>query len=47
MKMMREKKAGKGKEFARAKLERQLKMAEIQKQKAIELERARLLAAQQ
>merc|ERR1712241_527270 len=34
MKMMREKKAGKGKEFARAKLERQLKMAEIQKQKA-------------
>lgn len=29
MKMMREKKAGKGKEFARAKLERQLKMAEI------------------
>jgi len=31
MKMMSEKKTGKGKELARVKLERQLKMAEIQK----------------
>jgi len=36
MKIMSEKKAGKGKELAKVKLERQLKMAEIQKQRAIE-----------
>lgn len=47
MKMMREKKAGKGKKIASDKMLRQIKMAQIQKQKAEELERARLLAAQQ
>jgi len=47
MKMLREKKAGKGKELARVKMDRQLKMAEIQKQKAIEQENARVLAAEQ
>jgi len=47
MKMMREKKAGKGKKIASDKMLRQLKMAEIQKKKAEELERARILASQQ
>lgn len=46
MKMMREKKAGKGKKIAQDKMLRQIKMAQIQKQKAEELEKARLLNAQ-
>jgi len=45
LKMMRDKKAGKGKKIAQDKLLRNIKMAEIQKQKAAELEKARLQQA--
>merc|ERR1712176_1001462 len=45
--MMHDRKKDKGEGLARAKLERQLKMAEIQKQKAEDLEKAREAAQQQ
>ena len=47
IKMMREKKAERGKKNAEERILRQIKMAQIQKQKAEELEKARLFAAQQ
>lgn len=47
LKMMRERMAGKGKDVAKKKMLKQLKLAEIQKQKAIDMEKARQAQALQ